>query len=153
MASLLLSIKSTIQLSISVMISSESMVVEEGSRNDVRVSKHADLEANKRCEVGDLLIVSTRIGGSTSGMLDGDFSGLSLRLNANFGFVPVEPWFVCSFSKALSHDFSCFNPGHGINDHVKGIERDRYRFVLSLVVRGKERACIHELFSQKGQLG
>lgn len=78
------------------------MGVEEASGSDVRVSKHPDFEANEKCEVGDLLIVSTGICGWTSGMSDEGFSGLSLRLNANFGFIRVEAWF-----KVCSHDFSC----------------------------------------------
>lgn len=132
------------------MISSESMEAEEASESNERVSKHPDLEAK---EAGGLLIISATIGVSASGVSDGGFSNLSLRLNVNFGFVPVEFWFICSFSKVRSHEFSCLNSRHSIKDHVKDIERDRYHFVLSLVVRRKERTCIHKLFPQKGQLG
>ena len=101
----------------------------------------------------DLLIISAGIGASTFGASDWGVSDLSLRLNENFGLEPVEFWFVCSFSRTRSHDFSCLNSGHSINDHVKGNERSRHHFVLSLVVRGEEWACIHKLFSQKCQLG
>lgn len=103
------------------MINSESMGVEEASGNDVRVSKHPDLEANKRCELDDLLIVSVSIGASISGTSGGGFSDLALRLNANFGLAPVEVWFICSFSRACSHAFSCLNPPYCINYRVKGI--------------------------------
>ena len=89
------------------MISSESMGMEGVSGSDAKVSKHADLEANERCEVGDLLIVSVEIGGLTCGTSDVGFLDSPFRLNANFGLVPAEVWFVCSFSKACSHDFSC----------------------------------------------
>ena len=102
-----LSIKSTIQLSRLVMINSESMGREEASGSDVKVSEHPDLEVSKRCEVGDLLIVSAEIGDSTSGVSGAGFLDPPFRLNANFGLVPAEVWFVCSFSKACSHDFSC----------------------------------------------
>jgi len=133
------------------MINSESMGTEEASRSDANVSKHPDLEDNERCGVGDLLIVSAGTGVLTSS--EAGFSDFSFRLNANFCLVPVEVWFVCSFSNACSHDFSCLNPRHIINDHVKGIELDWYHFVLPLVVSRKERACVHKLFSQKGQPG
>jgi len=115
------SIKSTIQLSRSAMINSESMVIEETSGSDAKVSRHPDLEVNERCEVGDL-IVSAGIGALTSGASGVGFSDLSFRLNTNLGLVPVEVWLVCSFSRACSHDFSCLSVTHIINDHVKVIE-------------------------------
>ena len=102
-----LSNKSTTQLSRLVMISSESMGIEGASGSDAKVSKHPDLEVSERCEVGDLLIVSAEIGDSTSGVSGAGFLDPPFRLNANFGLVPAEVWFVCSFSKACSHDFSC----------------------------------------------
>jgi len=99
--------KSTIQVSRLAMINSESMGMEGASGSDAKVSKHPDLEASERCGAGDLLIVSAEIGGSTSGAPGVGFLDPSFRLNANFGLVPAEVWFVCSFSKACSHDFSC----------------------------------------------
>jgi hypothetical protein len=132
---LLSSIKSTIQSSRPVMINSESMGMEEASGNDARVSKHPDLEANMRFELDDLLIVSAGICASTSGRSDRRFSGLSLRLNANFGFVPVEVWFICSFSKVCSHDFNCLNAGHIINDQHQGY---RERSVPFRTVAGRK---------------
>lgn len=153
MAVLSLSAKSTIQLSRLAMIKSESVGIEETPGSDTKVSKHPDLEVKERYEVGDLSIVSAGIGTLSSGTWCVGFSDLSFRLKANFGLVPVEAWFVCSFSKACSHDLSCLNAGYIINDHVKGIERDWYHFVLSLVIRGEERACVHELFSQESQPG
>ena len=129
------------------MIKSESMGLGGASGSDAKVSKHPDLEVNEGCEAGNLLIVSAGMGTSSSGASGGGFSGLSFRLNANFGLAPAEDWFVCSFSRACSHDFSCCNAKRVINDHVNGIERDLYRFVLSLVVRGEERASVHKLFS------
>jgi hypothetical protein len=104
------------------MINSESMKVEEESGSGMGVGKHPDFEVNERCEVGGLLIVSAGIGVSTSVTSDGGFSDLSLRLKANFGFAPAEAWFVWSFSRACSHDFSCLNAGHNISDHLNGIE-------------------------------
>ena len=104
-----LSNMSTIQRSRLEMINSESMGIEGTSGSDAKVSKHPDLEVSERCEVGDLLIVSAEIGGSTSGASGAGFLDPPFRLNANFGLVPAEVWFVCSFSKACSHDFSCLN--------------------------------------------
>lgn len=72
------------------MISSESMETEEASESDRGVSKHPDLEVKKKWEGDDLLIVSEGIGASASGVSDRGLSGLSLRLNENFGFVPEE---------------------------------------------------------------
>lgn len=106
------------------MTNSESMGIEEASGSDVKVSKHPDLEVNERCEVDDLLIVCARMGCLASDASGVGFSDLSLRLNANFGLVPVEVWLVCSFSRACSHDFSCFSARQIVNDHVKGIEQD-----------------------------
>lgn len=111
MVVLSLSIKSTTQLLRLVMINSESMGIEEAPGSDVKVSKHPDLEASERCEVGNLLIASAGIGVVTSGASGVGALSFSFRLNANFGLVPAEDWFVCSFSKACSHDFSCFNAG------------------------------------------
>jgi len=96
-----------------------------------KVSKHPDFEVNEKCEVGDLLIVSPGDRYLDLGPFDGCFSGLSLCLNANFGLVPGEVWFVCSFSKTRSHDFSCLNAK--INDHVKGIGRNLYSLGRTLV--------------------
>jgi len=90
MAGLSDSIKSTIQLSRLAMISSESMGIEEVSGSDVKVSKHPDLEVSERCEAGDLLIISAGMGALTSGASGMGFSGLSFRLNANFGLIPAE---------------------------------------------------------------
>ena len=87
---LLLSNKSTTQLSRLAMISSESMGIEGASGSDAKVSKHPDLEVNERCEVGDLLIVSAEIGGSTSGASGAGFLDPPFRLNTNFGLVPAE---------------------------------------------------------------
>ena len=153
MVGLSLSIKSTIQLSRLVMINSESMGREDASGSDVKVSEHPDLEVSKRCEVGDLLIVSVGRGALTSGASGVVFSAFSFRLNANFGFVPVEVWLVCSFSKACSHDLSCWSDGCIINGLAKGIEGDWYHIILSLIVSGEERTRVHELLSQEGQLG
>ena len=72
--------------------------------------------------MGDVLIVSAGIGVLTSGASGVGVLDFSFRLNANFGLIPVEVWFVCSFSKACSHDFSCLNARHIINDHAKGIK-------------------------------
>ena len=104
--------KSTIQLSRLAMTKSESMGIGEASGNDVKVSKHSDLEVKERCGVDDLLIVSGEIGSLTSGASGTAFLGSPFRLNANFGLVPVEVWFVCSFSKACSHDRNCLNTMH-----------------------------------------
>ena len=122
MAVLSLSAKSTIQLSRLAMIKSESIGVDETPGSDAKVSKHPDLEVKERYEVGDLSIVSAGIGALSSGTWCVGFSDLSFRLKANFCLVPVEAWFVCSFSKACSHDFSCLNVRYIVNDHVKGPE-------------------------------
>lgn len=131
----LLSTKSTIQLSRSVMINSESMGIEEASRSDVRVSKHLDLDVNERWGVANSLVVPVGGGGPTAGVIDGGSSDLSLRLNVNFGFVPVDVWFICSFSKARSHDLSCLNTGRNVNDHVRGY---RVKFVPFQTVAGRK---------------
>ena len=110
-AVLSLSIKSTMQLLRLVMINSESMGIEEAPGSDVKVSKHPDLEVSERCEAGNLLIVSAGMDALTSGGSDVGALDFSFRLNANFGLVPVEDWFVWSFPKACSHDFSCLTPG------------------------------------------
>lgn len=132
------------------MIKSESIGLGEVSGNDAKVSKHPDLEANGGCGAGNLLIVSAGTGPLSSGVSGAGFSGLSFRLNANLGLAPAEDWTVCSFSRPCSHDLSCYNAKCVINHHVNGIERDPYRFVLSLVVRGEEGASVHELLSQGG---
>jgi len=138
--------KSTTQLSRLAMINSESMGIEEVSGSDANVSRHPDLEVNERWGVSDLLIVSAEMGGLTSGASGVGFLGSPFRLNANFGLVPAEVWFVCSFSKACSHDLSCLNTRHHQRSRQGQWARlVPYRIILSLVVRGKERARVHEL--------
>ena len=132
------------------MIKSESIGLEEVSGNDAKVSKHPDWEVNEGCEAGNLLIVSAGTGTFSSGASGVGFSGLSFRLNANFGLAPAEDWTVCSFSRPCSHDFSCCNAKCVISHDVNGIEWDSHRFVLSLVVRGEEGASVHELLPQDG---
>jgi len=126
--------KSTTQLSRLAMINSESMGIEGVFGSDAKVSKQPDLEANERCEVGDLLIVSVEIGGLTCGGSGVGFLDSPFRLNANFGFVPVEVWFACSFSKACSHDFSCLNARH----HQRSRQGQRARLVPYHTVVGRK---------------
>ena len=134
MVALPLSIKSTIQLSRLVMINSESMGIEEEPGSDMRVSKDPDLEVKERCELSDAFVVTAGMSVSTSGKPNGGFSGLSLRLKVNFGFVPVEVWLVCSFSKVRSHDFSCLNA----EQCQRSRRRHRVKLIPFRIVAGRK---------------